>query len=304
MDKIIFSISSNKKVVRKIADALSCPIGKIKVTHFEDGEIMVKSLSDVKDKMVIVVQSTSKPAHEKLFELLLLLDSIKRSGAKKIILFIPYFGYSRQERVSFKNEPVSCEVVARLLDTANVDKIITFDVHHEEIVSFFETPFLNQPTTSLFSEYYQSYFASHHIDLKDVVVVSPDHGSNQRAHLLGEYLGGVDVIILDKYRPKPNQAEHLYSSADVENKVCIIVDDIVDTGGTLISAINLLKEKNARLILVAASHAVLSKKSSKLLKMKQIDDIVVTNSIEKTINSHVSVVDLAPLIIKEIQCDE
>lgn len=301
MEKIVFSVSANKKCAKEVANLLGCEEGKIQINHFQDGEVMVKTKSDVKDKIVIVIQSTSSPAHEKLFKLLLLLDSIKRGGAYKIYLYIPYFGYSRQERVSFKNEPISCEVVARILDTAKVDKIISFDIHHKDIKDFFKTEFINKPTTSLFKNYYKSILNDEINDKNNIVIVSPDHGSNERAHLLGDALKNAPVIILDKYRPAPNKAEHLKSDADVKDKTCIIVDDIIDTGGTLISASKLLKDKGAKKVLICASHAVLSKNSKKLLKSKQIADIVVTNSIEKRKIKGINYLSISPLIVDDFK---
>ena len=193
---IVFSLSTNKKLAREIAKSLSAKLGKVKITHFADGEIMVKSFSNVENKIAIVVQSTSKPAHEKLFEILLLLDSIKRSNAKKVQLIMPYFGYARQERVSWFNEPVSCEVVARMLNTTNVDSLLTFDLHHPIIESFFSLDVKNIPTTELFASYYLSYFAKRNISLKDVVVISPDHGANHRGSLLHDKLIGSSFLVV------------------------------------------------------------------------------------------------------------
>ena len=180
MGKIIFSITGNKKLAKEVANSLNCEFGRIYKKTFADGEIMVKSGSDVKDKDVIIIQSTSKNVNEELFSLLLLLDSIKRAGAKSIKLFMPYFAYSRQERVSWTNEPVSCEVVARIVETANYDDLTCFDLHHPLIESFFTHKVTNKPTTKLFADYYKTYLKEHNIAKKDVVVVSPDHGSNIR----------------------------------------------------------------------------------------------------------------------------
>ena len=150
---IIFSLSSNQAVAEKVAKKYNAELGVVSIDKFADGEVLVKTLSEVKNKDAVIIESTAKNAHETLFELLLLVDSIKRSGARSIRLFIPYFGYSRQERVSWFNEPVSCEVVAKSLDTAEVNEILTFDLHHDDIVGFFKRKFINLPTTKLFEEY-------------------------------------------------------------------------------------------------------------------------------------------------------
>ena len=294
---IVFSLQSNQAVAEKVAKKFNAELGVISIDNFADGEVLVKSLSDVKNKDVIIIESTAKNAHEILFELLLLIDSVKRSGAKTVKLFIPYFGYSRQERVSWFNEPVSCEVVAKILDTAEVDEILTFDLHHKDIENFFKTPFTNLPTTKLFSNYYKNYFSTHRINLDDVVIVSPDHGSNTRADFLVEELKGTKKVILNKYRPKPNLAEHLEVDVkEVKDKICIIVDDIIDTGGTIISAADLLVRSGAKSVLVAASHGVFSPNSINKLMESPLDDIVVTNSIEKRLPKRINIVDISELI--------
>lgn len=294
---IVFSLQSNNYVAEKVAKRFNAELGVVSIDTFADGEVLVKTLSDVKDKNVYIIESTAKNAHETLFMLLLLVDSVKRSGAKSVILFIPYFGYSRQERVSWFNEPVSCEVVAKILDTAEVDEIITFDLHHHDIENFFKTKFISLPTTKLFKDYYLKYFKDHKIDLKDVVIVSPDHGSNTRADLLVKELKGSKKTILSKRRPKPNLAEHLeVEVSEVKDKVCIIIDDIIDTGGTIISAADLLIRSGAKSVLVAASHGVFSPNSINKLLESPVDDIVVTNSIEKRLPSNIHVVDISELI--------
>lgn len=294
---IVFSLSSNKKTAKKVADNLGAQLGGVLVNRFADGEVLIKTLTDVTGKDCIIIESTAKKAPDRLFELLLLIDSIKRSGAKSIRLYIPYFGYSRQERVSWVNEPVSCEVVARILDTGNVDEILTFDLHHSIIESFFKTPFRSLPTSPLFVDYYKTYFKKHHIAYEDVVVVSPDHGSNERADAIVKELPGTQKVILTKYRPQPNKAEHLkVDDKLVKDKYCVIIDDIIDTGGTIISATELLMDSGAKSVFVAASHAVLSPGSIQNLLQSQIKDIVVTNTIERTLPKAIKVVDITSLI--------
>ena len=295
-NKIIFSLLSNKRLAKRIATKFQYELGEISIDRFKDGEILVKTLSDCKNKDVIIVESTAIKAHERIFELLLLIDSIKRTGAKSIKLYIPYFGYSRQERVSWINEPISCEVVAKILDTAKVDEILTFDLHHPDIEKFFETKFKSITTTELFADYYNKYIVKEKIDSRDVVVVSPDHGSNTRADALVKKIDGSRKVILNKYRPAPNYAEHLAVEDDVKDKVCIIIDDIIDTGGTILSATKLLLEQGARSVLVGASHAVLSMKSIDKLLKSPIKDLVFTNTIEKRLPKSVTILDIADYI--------
>lgn len=294
---IVFTLSSNKKVAKKVADSLCAELGNVFVDKFADGEILVKSANNVQGKDVLVIESTAKKAPEKLFELLLLADSIKRSGARSIRLYIPYFGYSRQERVSWTNEPVSCEVVAKILDTAKFDEILTFDIHHPDIKNFFKTSFTSLSPAPIFGDYFKDYLQKYNISEKDVVVVSPDHGSNARADALCKEIGDVEKVILTKVRPHPNMAEHLEVEVEkVKNKVCIIFDDIIDTGGTIISAVKLLKNSGARLVLVGACHPVFSSDSQSKLLACGLEDIVVTNTIEKTLKAGVNFVDISSLI--------
>ena len=294
---IIFSLISNKHVAKKVAQKLDAELGVVSFDFFADGEVLVKSESNVKGKDVLIIESTAKKAHERLFELLLLLDSVKRSGARSVKLYIPYFGYSRQERVSWYNEPVSCEVVAKILDTAKVDEILTFDLHHPDIEKFFETSFKNLPTTSLFANYYLKYMKKQGIKKEDIVVVSPDHGANSRADALCKEMGGVQKVILNKVRPKPNLAEHLEVDVKaVKGKVCIIIDDIIDTAGTIISAIDLLRKSGASKVLIGASHPVFSKNAVERLIAAKPDDIVVTNTIEKRLPKTINKLDISSLI--------
>lgn len=294
---IVFTLESNTYVAKKLCKKFDAELGKISVQHFADGEMLVKTLSNVKNKDAIIIESTAKNAHEKLFQLLLLIDSIKRSGANSVKLYIPYFGYSRQERVSWINEPVSCEVVARILDSAKVDEILTFDLHHDDIKEFFKTKFTNIHTTELFANYYLKLLEKKKIASKNVVIVSPDHGSNSRADLLVNSISGSKKIILSKHRPKPNLAEHLKVDAkEVKGKTCIIIDDIIDTGGTIISATNLLLNCGAKSVFVAATHAVLSPNSENKLLESSIDDIVVSNTIERPLSKKIKVVDISELI--------
>lgn len=302
MNYIVFSIAGNKVLASEVAAALHGEVGRTYKKTFADGEIMVKSSSNVKDKDVIIVQSTSKNVNEELFGLLLLLDSVKRAGARTIKLFMPYFAYSRQERVSWINEPVSCEVVARLVDTAEFDDLTCFDLHHPIIETFFKHPVKNKPTTSLFAKYYNDYIAKNNISKEDVVIVSPDHGSNSRSHMLAKELGNIEVVILDKVRPQPNRAEHLEIDGDrIKGKHCILIDDIIDTGRTITSATKLLFAKGAQKVLISATHAILSKGCLSRLRKAHVSDIVVTNTIEKKLDSDIKVLDILPLVLEEIK---
>lgn len=297
-NKIVFSLFANKSLAKQVAESLSCPVGEVSITHFADGEVLVKTESDVKDKDVILIESTSQRAQDKLFELLLLIDSIHRAGAKSLKLFIPYFGYSRQER-SYLNEPVSCQVAAQIIETAKYDSLTCFDLHTPVIKEFFNRGVKSLPTSELFVTYYLNYIKEHNIDLNDVVIVAPDHGSNER---IEDVVKGLNVqkVIMEKIRPRANVAEHLEIKDDVQGKTCIIIDDIIDTGGTVVSAANLLYQKGAHFVLVGASHAVISGNCLRSLREACIEDIMVTNTIEQSLPNDVHVVNILPLVLREL----
>lgn len=296
--RIIFSLYANKETAKTVAEKLNAEIGEIFIDNFADGEVLVKTLSDVTNKDVLIIESTVEKVHERLFELLLLLDSINRGNPKSVRMFIPYFGYSRQERVSFDNEPISCEVVAKILDIANCKEILTFDIHHPDIKNFFKTKFISIDTADLFGRYYREYIHDHNIDINDVLVVSPDHGSNLRTEALLKELPGSSKIILSKFRSAPNYAEHFeIDGKEVSGKTCIILDDMIDTAGTILSAVDLLTKAGAKKILVGATHAVFSNDAVKKLLKSNIEDLVVTNTIEKDLPKEIKVLDIVPLII-------
>ena len=297
---IFFSLSANKKLASELAKYPNCQLGEISITHFADEEVLVKTLTDVKNKDVVVIESTASKAHETLFQLLLLLDSINRGGAKSVKLFIPYLGYSRQER-GYNSEPNSCEVVAKILETAKYDRLYSFDLHHPDIKTFFKRSIFELAVTPIFKDYYLNYFKEHNLSTDDIVIVSPDHGANSRSSLLADALKINKRIILNKVRPEPNVAEHLELSEDcVKGKTCIIIDDIIDTGGTLCSASKLLYSHGAKSVLVGATHGVFSKNCVEKLINAGIIDIAVTNTIEKEYPQEVKVVNILPIVLKYV----
>ncbi len=297
-DYIVFSLSANKKLASEVASSLKVPLGEVEVKHFADGEVLVKSLTDVKNKDVVIIQSTSDPSFDRLFELLLFINSLKNQNPKSISLFIPYFGYSRQE-VPYNNEPNSFQVVCDILDTAGVDKILTFDLHNPD-EEHLKTEFVNLHSAPLFIDYFKKVFEEEGLANKDLVIVAPDHGGNLRAHNVLNGFDGSQLIVLTKYRPEPNSAEHLQTSEDLTGKTCLIIDDIIDTGGTLISAAKLLHSRGAKEIFVAATHAVISNNPENKLFESGVKQIVVTNTIEKDLDEDIKVLDILPLILEQL----
>lgn len=295
---VFFSLSQNKKLVKELAKKTNSTVGEILSLKFSDGEVLIKSKTDVKNKNVVIIESTPKGGEKDIFKLLLLLDSINRWGANNIKLFIPYFGYSRQER-SYDNEPISCEVIAKMIETGKYDELSLFDMHHPDIKTFFKRPISNIMPTKLFYDYYLNYFKNHEIDIKDVIIVSPDHGANNRSDLLASALK-VNKVILSKHRPSVDHVEHLAIEGDVKDKICIIVDDILDTCETIISASKLVFKHGAKKVLVCATHGVFSNKPYDRLEKANISDIVVTNTIEKKLPKNINVIDISSLIIEKI----
>jgi ribose-phosphate pyrophosphokinase len=280
---ILFNLSSNPELVRKIANLLRLSVGHVELMHFSDGEVMARSLDSVRGKSVYIIQSTSSPASERLMELLVFIDGIKKASAKDINVIIPYYGYSRQDRIARPREPISARLVADLLQTVGVSHLITVDLHTPQIQGFFSCPVDNLSTIHLFAKYYTKKLKQLKIDPSEVVVVSPDHGSAHRGRDLATALPNSQLAIVDKRRPSPNEAEVVNIVGDVQGKTCIIIDDIIDTGGTIVASANELYAKGAREILVAASHGVFSRNNVEAMKNAGISDIVVTDSIEKSI---------------------
>ncbi len=292
---IIYYLSANKKLATDVAKILNLPLGQVEIEHFLDGEIMCRNLSNVNGKDAYIIQSTAYPAQDNIFEILILADSLKNSGAKSISLVIPYFGYSRQDRIARSGEPITAKVVASLFQTADIQKLITIDLHTQQIQGFFSCPVINIDTFELFGEYFVEYFAKVGVKESDVVVVAPDHGSALRARDLGSMFQNATIAFIDKRRPAPNKSEVINVVGDVKDKTCLIVDDIIDTCGTINNAYDALKAHGAKDVYVCASHAVFSNGKIK----NEVKRIVCTDSIEKKIPG-VEFVSVAKLIAKAI----
>lgn len=298
MDKdiIIFSLSSNKELTNKIAKILGICVGNAEIYNFSDGEVLVKTVSEVSMKTVFIIQSTNYPAAYKIFEILVFMDALKNAGAKQINLVIPYFGYSRQDRVAFKGEPITAKMVATLYQAVGANKVISVDLHTPQIQGFFNCPVISLDPCLLFANYYKDLFVKRSIKESDVCVVSPDHGSALRARDLCSMFENSSLIMIDKRRPAPNKSEVTNIIGDVKDKTCIIIDDIIDTCGTINNAAEELKKNGARDIFVCATHPVLSNSNISPL----INDIVVTDTIEHN-ESNIKVLSVANLIADAIR---
>ena len=273
-ETMVFALTSNVKLVEEICDYLDLEPGKVAVKHFADGEILVEPEETVRGRKVYIVQSTCNPVTERLMELLVCVDAMKRASAGEITCIIPYYGYARQDRKARPRQPITSKLVADLLDAAGADRVVTVDLHAAQIQGFFNFPTDDLTCIPMIGQY----FHNSGIDLNNLVVVSPDHGGTTRARRLADALG-VPLAIVDKRRPRPNVCEANNVIGDVNGKDVIVVDDMCDTGGTLVAGCELLKEKGAKDIYVAVTHAVFSGKAADNIQNSPIKEMVVTNTI-------------------------
>jgi ribose-phosphate pyrophosphokinase len=265
----IISGSSNQALAKKIAQNTGYKLLHTKINNFGDGELRIE-IDDNIEEEVIIIQSTSHPANDHLIELLLLIDTAKRAGAKIITAIIPYFGYSRQDRCTYKHGPISASLVAKILEAAGVTKIITLDLHSKQLEGVFNVPIINLDPASIFFPIYK--------DTPDTIVVSPDIGGIARARNFSSLLGK-DLAIINKSRDNNNECFMSQVIGHVKDKKCIIIDDIVDSGNTLCKAADLLKENGALQIEAYITHAVLSSDAKEKIMLSKIDKIFVSNSI-------------------------
>lgn len=295
MEKIIFALSSSVELAKKISKVSKIPLGESEVMKFSDGEIMARCLSDVQGKYCYIVQSTVGPSSETLFEVLVFADALRNAGAYDVCLVAPYFGYSRQDRVARPGEPITAKLVAKMIENAGISRVISADLHTQQIQGFFSIPMVNIDTSTLFGKYFAKRFDELKIDHSDVCVVSPDHGSANRGRDVSSELNGASLAVIDKRRPAPNKSEVVNVVGDVSGKTCLIVDDIVDTGGTISNAVEALLNKGAKEVFVAATHAILSKGQLN----SKIKEFVTTDSVEKE-NKGAKVLSLAEMISENL----
>jgi len=299
-NRVIFTGSSNPQLALKVAENLDANLGAIKVGTFSDGEINIEINENVRGKDTFVIQSTNFPAEKNLMELILIIDALKRASVKSITAVIPYFGYSRQDRrVRSARVPISAKVVADMLTNAGVSRIITLDIHSEQIQGFFSFPMDNIYTANLMVKNLLENYK-----VEDLQVVSPDTGGVIRARSVAKTLGVKDLAIIDKRREKANESEVINLIGDVENKVCIVPDDLIDTAGTLSNASHTLKDKGAKEIIAYITHPVLSGNAVANLNNSAIDRLVVSNSIDIGDKSKkcpkIDVFDISPILSQAI----
>ena len=287
MTKIIAGTSS-KKLAEQLSENLKITQIEAFIEHFEDGELRVQLASSTSEEDVIIVQSITNPANDHLMELLLLVDAAKRSGARRVIALVPYLGYSRQDQPSH-NGPVSAHLVAKLIEAAGVDHLITIDLHSQQIEGFFKIGVQNIETATLFAEFLKG--------RSNLIIVSPDAGSTVRARKLSSMLG-VGIAVINKIRKSHNTCQMYGVTGDVAGKHCVLIDDIIDTGETLCKAAELLVQHGALSVEAMVTHAVFSRQALGNVEKSNIKKIAITNSIEQTgLPDTFMVANMVPLLI-------
>ena len=296
----IFAGNSHKKLAKDIASKLGLQLGNSEVKIFSDGEISVNINETVRGSEVFVVQSTCNPVNDNLMELLIMIDAFKRASAAKITAVLPYFGYARQDRKAKARDPISAKLVADLLTTAGADRVLTIDLHAPQIQGFFNIPVDHLYGGPLLANYFKNKFKD---CLEDVCIVSPDHGSVGRARQFAQKLG-VPFAIVDKRRPRPNVAEVMNIIGDIQGKYCIMVDDMIDTAGTIVAGASALMAKGAKEVYCACTHAVLSGPAIERLDESPLKEIVFLDSIPLPKNKMLDkfkVLSVAPIFAETIK---
>ncbi|AEH46127.1 ribose-phosphate diphosphokinase [Parageobacillus thermoglucosidasius] len=292
----LFALNSNMKLAEEIAQVMGIELGKCSVSRFSDGEIQINIEESIRGDDVFVIQSTSVPVNEHLMELLIMIDALKRASAKTINIVMPYYGYARQDRKARSREPITAKLVANLLETAGASRVITLDLHAPQIQGFFDIPIDHLMGVPILADYFKNK------NLDDIVVVSPDHGGVTRTRKLADRLKA-PIAIIDKRRPKPNVAEVMNIVGQVQGKTAILIDDIIDTAGTITLAANALVENGAKEVYACCTHPVLSGPAIERIQNSKIKELVVTNTIalpeEKKIDKIVEL-SVAPLIAEAI----
>ena len=295
----ILSGTANPKLAQEIGDYLGLSVGAVKISPFSDGEIYVQIQESVRGEDCFLIQPTCAPVNENLMELLILLDALKRASAGRITVVMPYYGYGRQDRKAAGREAITSKLVADLLTTAGADRILALDLHAPQIMGFFNILVDHIYASPVLLEHIRSL----NLNLDDIVLVSPDVGGVSRARAFAKRLDDAPIAIIDKRRSQPNVAEALNIVGEVKDKIAIMVDDLVDTAGTLVRGAELLKKEGAREIYACATHAVLSGPANARLDASPIKQLIVTNSIPHepgTISKKIVQLSIAKLLGESI----
>ncbi|AMB99177.1 ribose-phosphate pyrophosphokinase [Aerococcus urinaehominis] len=272
----LFALNSNRPLAQKIADFIGVELGQLDVTQFSDGEIKINIEESIRGDDVYIIQSTSYPVSDNLLELLIMIDACRRASANSINVVIPYFGYARQDRKAKPREPITSKLVANMLEMAGASRVLTLDLHAAQIQGFFDIPVDHLMGAPLLANYF---LETKKLDPEEIVVVSPDHGGVTRARKLAEFLKA-PIAIIDKRRPKANVAEVMNIIGDIEGRHAIIIDDMIDTAGTITLAAQALADAGAKSVVACCTHPVLSGPAIDRLDDSVLSEVVVTDSIE------------------------
>ena len=286
----VFTCNANPKLAEEIASYLGISLGKSHVQNFSDGETNITIDESVRGCDVFIVQSTCAPVNDHLMELLIMIDAMRRASARRITVVMPYYGYARQDRKSRGREPITAKLVANLIVQAGANRILTMDLHAQQIQGFFDIPVDHLMAMPILADYYRG------LNIEDLVVVSPDMGGVTRARSLAEKLG-VPLAIIDKRRPMPNVSEIMNIIGDINGKNVIMIDDIIDTAGTISNGAAALVERGAKSVYVSCTHAILSGPAYERLAKAPIKEIVTTNTIPASREfDKLTVLSVAPLM--------
>jgi ribose-phosphate pyrophosphokinase len=294
----LFSGNSNKMLSKEIADSLGIPVGDATVSEFSDGEIMVQINENVRGHDVFLVQSTCSPVNKNIVELLLMLDAFKRASAGRITTVIPYYGYARQDRKVLPRVPISAKLMADLITAAGTDRLLTVDLHAGQIQGFFDIPVDHLYAAPVLSDYVKDKYTD------NTVIVSPDAGGVERARAFAKRLNA-SLAIIDKRREKANVSEVMHVIGDVEGKDAILLDDMIDTAGTITQAVSALKENGAKSVTASCTHAVLSGPALERINDSMLEEVITTNTIpldsKKEKCTKLSVLSIASLLGEAIK---
>ena len=288
----IFTGNANPELAKEICDYLGLPLGEAFVGRFNNGEVQIMIDESVRGKDVFIIQPTSYPVNDNLMELMVMADALKRASARHITAVVPYYGYARQDRKTRGREPITAKLVANLMQTSGITRLVTIDLHAGQIQGFFDVPVDHLYGASILAKYINEK------DLEDVIVVSPDLGGVTRARDLADRIGA-PIAIIEKKRPEPGVAKDMNLIGDVKGKNCIIVDDIVDTAGSLVEGAKALKEFGAKSVMAAVTHAVLTDPASERIANSNIKELIVTNTMPLPENcklDNVTQLSVAPLL--------
>ncbi|AZU64966.1 ribose-phosphate pyrophosphokinase [Neobacillus mesonae] len=293
----MFSLNSNNELAKEIAAALGCGIGKCSVTQFSDGEIQINIEESVRGSEVFVVQSTSQPTNEHLMELLIMIDALKRASAKEITVVIPYYSYARQDRKARSREPITAKLIANLLETAGATRILTVDFHAPQTQGFFDMPVDHLTGIPILADYFSKK------DLENIVIVAPHNGGVVRARKLASLLNA-PIALIDRRRPEHDTSNIMHIIGNIHGKNAIIVDDLIDTAGTITSGANALMEEGAKAVYACCTHPVFSGPAIERIMSSSIKELVVTNTIklsDEKLHNKITALSVAPLLAEAIE---